>query len=157
MKTIYNPIWIAVQATGNLKKYQLYDNSLQFLVLPTCYVMLKYFSLPPYVVYVVVIFYDLILIPVRAYIVFPMIQYSKLRYLKEVMSPIIKVTMASVLLSYLSYIFIQKTFMGNVLLFFSIFFISTTVVWLLGLNAKERHVIWSKVVSVKNNLKWIRK
>lgn len=157
LKTFSNPIWIAVQATGNLKKYQLYDNSLQFLVLPTCYVMLKYFSLPPYVVYVVVIFYDLILIPVRAYIVFPMIQYSKLRYLKEVMSPIIKVTMASVLLSYLSYIFIQKTFMGNVLLFFSIFFISTTVVWLLGLNAKERHVIWSKVVSVKNNLKWIRK
>lgn len=157
LKTFSNPIWIAVQATGNLKKYQLYDNILQFLVLPTCYVFLKFCCVEPFIVYLVIIFYDMILIPVRISIVFPMINYSKRIYLKDVMFPIVKVTIVAAFLSFLLYFSIQKTFVGNVSLFISIFLTGLLVVWFVGLKAGERHLVWSKVVSFKNKLKWSRK
>ena len=153
LKTFSNPIWIAVQATGNLKKYQLYDNFIQFLVLPTCYIFLKYFNVDPFIVYLIIIIYELILIPVRIYIVFPMIHYSKRTYLKSVMVPIAKVTIVAALLSYLLYLSIQKTFAGNVALFFSIFLIGLMVVWFVGLKSGERYLIWNKVVSFKHKLR----
>ena len=157
LKTFSNPIWIAVLATGNLKKYQLYDNILQFMVLPTCYVLLKFFEVSPYIVYVVIIFYELILIPVRIYIVFPMIHYPKRTYLREVLVPIAKVTSVAVMLSYLLYLSIQKTFVGNISIFITIFLVSIAVVWFVGLKSDERRVVCDKVVSVKNQFKWTRK
>lgn len=152
LKTFSNPLWTAVLATGKLKKYQIYDNVFQFLVLPSSYILLRYFHLPPHIVYCVIIFYDFILVPVRLWIVLPQINFSNRMYINKVLLPIAYVTIASVTMSLLIYTYIQKSFISNILILFSIVICVIISIWICGLNRTEREFITTKIKNFHNKI-----
>ena len=141
LKTFSNPIWTAVLATGNLKKYQIYDNVLQFLVLPTSFVLFKYLLWPPYIVFVVIIIYDVILVPIRLWIVLPLIRLPIREYLKRVLLPITVVTFFSVSSSILPYSLFPDTLVGKVLVIICLPMVTLTTIWLCGLQKEEKQFV----------------
>lgn len=145
LKTFSNPLWTAVLATGHLKKYQLYDNILQFLVLPTSYILLKYLNCPPYIVYFTVVFYDLLLIPTRLWIVLPLIQFSMRIYLKSVLLPILLVTVLSFSLSLIPHHIFPSTIAGEIINILCITIITIITTWLFGIQYNERRFIIDKI------------
>lgn len=150
LKTFSNPIWTAVLATGNLRKYQLYDNVIQFMVLPTCYLILKFSSLSYSFVYVIIIIYELLLIPIRLNIVLPLINFSRINYFKEIIFPIILVSILAASISFIIYANIEKTFIGNTSIIISVFLTTIVTIWIFGLKRNERDFIIQKIKLLKN-------
>ncbi len=148
LKTFSNPIWTAVLATGNIKKYQLYDNILQFLVLPSSFIFLNFFNFSPYIVYVMIIFYDIILVPTRLWIVLPLIQFPMKDYLKRVLFPIALVTVFSVSMSFLPHVFLPQSVIGKIIIIISIVIITIIVIWLCGLETNEKNYIRNKIQQI---------
>ena len=152
LKTFSNPIWIAIMATGNVKKYVVYDNILQFFVLPTSYFLFKYLSQPPYMVYLVIIFYDIVLLPTRLWIVLPIIRFNYRDYIRSVLIPIIIVTVFSVSLSVLLFYLLHQIIYGKIAM---IFFVATTtliMIWLFGLQNYEKKYILDKLNIVRSRI-----
>lgn len=152
LKTLSNPIWTAVLATGHLRKYQLYDNILQFLILPTCYIALKFFAIPFYSVYVIIVFYEMILIPVRLYIVLPLINYPTREYVYNILIPIIVVSVLSSLMSFIFCFFINKSLMGNIVVMICVFVSTIIVTWFFGLKESERNIIIKRIILAKSKI-----
>lgn len=148
LKTFSNPIWTAVLATGNIKRYQLYDNILQFLVLPSSYIFLKYFDFSPYIVYVMIIFYDIILIPTRLFIVLPLINFSMKDYAIRVLRPITVVTILSVLLSFLPYVFLSHSILGRIIIIACVAMITLSSICFCGLHKEERIYIKERIRNI---------
>lgn len=152
LKTFSNPIWTAVLATGNIKKYQLYDNILQFLVLPSSFFFLKVFIFSPYIVYVMIIFYDIILVPTRLWIVLPLIQFPMKDYLKRVLLPISLVTVCSVSMSFLAYVFLPQSAIGRITKIITIVMITLVFIWLCGLQTNEKNLIIEKIQHINRKI-----
>ena len=49
------PVMLAVQANGNIRNYQIVVGSIQLLLLPVCYLLLKFGTFPPQIVFYVTI------------------------------------------------------------------------------------------------------
>lgn len=90
--TLANPLWIAVLATGKLKKYQLWDNMVQALVLPISYIAFKYFHAASYWVFIILLVAEIVEIFVRVWVVLPLINHKYLDYIREVVIPLVLVS-----------------------------------------------------------------
>lgn len=148
LKTFSNPIWTAVLATGNIKKYQLYDNALQFLVLPTSYIFLKFFDFSPYIVYVMIILFDIILIPTRLFIVLPLINFSMKDYVIRVLRPITVVTILSVFISFLPYLSLSQSILGKIVVIACVAMITISSIWFCGLHKEEKNYIKERIRNI---------
>ena len=85
--TLANPLWIAVLATGKLKKYQLWDNMVQALVLPISYIAFKYFHAASYWVFIILLVAEIVEIFVRVWVVLPLIIITIYHILVMVLYP----------------------------------------------------------------------
>lgn len=150
LKPFSNPIWTAVLATGNLKKYQIYDNVLQFLVLPSSYILLKFFNFPPFIVYVVIVFYDIILIPTRLWIVLPLIHFKSKEYCQRVLLPIFSVTVISVSVSCMLFSLIDQTIIGRIAIIISVVLVVLMAVLFFGLQKYEKQFLVLKIKNIRN-------
>lgn len=137
--TLANPLWIAVLATGKLKKYQLWDNMVQALVLPISYIAFKYFHAASYWVFIILLVAEIVEIFVRVWVVLPLINHKYLDYIREVVIPLVLVSFVAPLVplalsNYLSTNEVVEFFMISVISVLSSFLF----IWLLGMKRSER-------------------
>ena len=137
--TLANPLWIAVLATGKLKKYQLWDNTVQALVLPISYIAFKFFHAASYWVFIILLVAEIVEIFVRVWLVLPLINHKYLDYIREVVIPIVLVTFVAplvpfVLSNYLSTNEVVEFFMISVISVLN----SLLFIWILGMKRSER-------------------
>ena len=137
--TLANPLWIAVLATGKLKKYQLWDNMVQALVLPISYIAFKYFHAASYWVFIILLVAEIVEIFVRVWVVLPLINHKYLDYIREVVIPLVLVSFIAPLVplalsNYLSTNEVVEFFMISVISVLSSFLF----IWLLGMKRSER-------------------
>jgi len=137
--TLANPLWIAVLATGKLKKYQLWDNMVQALVLPISYIAFKYFHAASYWVFIILLVAEIVEIFVRVWVVLPLINHKYLDYIREVVIPLVLVSFIAPLVplalsNYLSTNEVVEFFMISVFSVLS----SLLFIWLLGMKRSER-------------------
>ena len=137
--TLANPLWIAVLATGKLKKYQLWDNMVQALVLPISYIAFKYFHAASYWVFIILLVAEIVEIFVRVWVVLPLINHKYLDYIREVVIPLVLVSFVAPLVplalsNYLSTNEVVEFFMISVFSVLS----SLLFIWLLGMKRSER-------------------
>lgn len=130
--TLANPLWIAVLATGKLKKYQLWDNMVQALVLPISYIAFKYFHAASYWVFIILLVAEIVEIFVRVWVVLPLINHKYLDYIREVVIPLVLVSFVAPLVplalsNYLSTNEVVEFFMISVISVLSSFFIHLVV------------------------------
>lgn len=101
IRTLAYPVVQAVQATGDIKKFQLVEGGIQLFILPFSYVLLRYFSVPPYVPFLVIILFEPFIQYFRVKIALPILGMSKLEYLKEVIYPVLLVVVLSPVVPYI--------------------------------------------------------
>jgi polysaccharide biosynthesis protein len=137
--TLANPLWIAVLATGKLKKYQLWDNTVQALVLPISYIAFKFFHAASYWVFIILLVAEIVEIFVRVWVVLPLINHKYLDYIREVVIPLVLVSFIAPLVplalsNYLCTNEVVEFFMISVISVLS----SLLFIWLLGMKRSER-------------------
>ncbi len=140
--TLTNPLWVSVLATGNLRRYQVFDSIVQASVLPVAYIFFKYFCVPSYWIFFILLLFKLIEFIVRVIVVLPLINHHYLDYIREVIKPLFLVFFTAPLLPFiLSCIGLQSEILKFILLF--IISISSCIlsIWLLGLKKNEKRIL----------------
>ena len=149
--TLANPMIIANQATGKVKKYQIVCGSTLLLILPISYICLK-IGLPAYSVFIVHFIMEAFAQLARMIMLRPLIGIRIRDYLKNVYSQVFAVSLISAIIPCLIY----TNMKDSILRFFVVCMICAmsvcAVVYAIGLHRSERAFIISKLTSVIQKL-----
>lgn len=130
------PLWIAVQAMGNIRNYQLMISSIILMSLPLGYVALK-LGMPPESVLVVRVVVNAGALAARIVYLYRRISFPAGRYLKEVVLSVLLVTACSVPLP-LWLGSIAGSWNGLLLTGFASLLLVPAAIYVFGLRREER-------------------
>lgn len=139
----------AAQASGKIKKYQMFVGLLLILNLPVSYAVLKLGGSPESTMVVAVVI-SLIALLVRLRIISPLVQLSVSTYCREALVPVMLTSIPSIALG-----FGVKKWLGGddllhgLLVILLSFAISATFVYLVGLSHHERRIVRSRICKNK--------
>lgn len=146
---ISNPIITAVEATGNLKKYQIVVGSILLMILPIAYVALK-LGAPPYAVFIVHVCMCFVAFCARIYLGSKSVGYSILLFLKGVLFPVVLVTILSVFIPSILHMYMSESISRLIVVGSTSVFTTFLSVYFLGLQKTERGVVLSYMNKIKN-------
>ena len=142
------PLIASVHATGNLKRFQLWEGTTLLMVVPIAYLLLRLFHVNPMVVMSVYLVLEIVAQIIRVWIVLPMIQMPINKYIWDVIRPVVLVTF---FIALLPIIYIHLSLPQNVLIVLSSIVFSIlygiVLIYLLGCNHEERKAILSFLTS----------
>lgn len=141
----------SVNATGRIKKYQLFNSIITLSTLPISYFLLKV-GLDSEIVYVVDIFVILIAQTARIMMVLPMINLPFAEYFKNVIYRIVPVALLAAVPGYYVYTNTYDDFLGLIVVCLSCFLIVAVLVYAIGINNDERQMI-NKMITEKIRIK----
>lgn len=144
-----NPIDKANQATGKIKKYQIFEGGSLLLILPLAYLSLKFWEEPYWVFIVELIIMYLVQI-LRIFLVCGKIYMSKWEYVKRVLFKVAIVgVLSSVLPIYLHFIIPHNIFSSLVIVVISV--VSALLCsYYFGLENHEKKFVKNKIVEIIN-------
>lgn len=144
---ISNPFMRAVDATGNIKKYQIIVGGILLMIVPVSYVVLKLGG-APYSVFIVHICMSFLAFLMRLYLVRKLINYSVMMYWKNVLSRLIVVVIISVVFS----LFVRAKMEPSLIRLIVVSLFSASAVLLLSYNIallpNERALLKNKFQSI---------
>ena len=141
-----NPLTIAAQANGNIKKYQIIVGSILLLIIPIAYVALK-LGYQPESVFVVHLAIVLLAQCARLMIIRGMISLAVKEYVKKVIFRIVVVLCFSPIIPILLHFYLSDSFL-NMLIVCLISCVSVSVcIYLFGLSKGERYKINDKIIN----------
>mgnify|MGYP001777914879 CR=1 FL=1 len=144
--TLSNPIITSVYATGNVKKFQILEGTTLLTIIPISYLLLKFFHLPPEVVFLVHIIIEIIAQYIRIRVVLPMISMSLREYVTDVIWPIIKVGIcAPIIPILLLYIYPDENILSCITICIITIAYTLGIVYFLGCNLNEQILVKNKL------------
>ena len=145
--TLSNPLVIANQATGKVRKYQAICGTILLMILPISYICL-WLGLPAYSVFIVHFLMESLTQVVRMFLLRPLIGIRIRDYLRYIYSPVLLVIAVSVILPALVYFNMEDT----VIRFFVVGIVCVLSVSLtaytLGLSSNERVFVKAKALGM---------
>lgn len=147
--TLSNPLIVANQATGKVKKYQAVCGSILLLILPISYICLKY-GLPAYSVFIVHFVMEAIAQLARMIMLRPLIGIKLRDYFTNVYSKVFIVVALSVVIPLFIYKSMNDTILRFIIVCLTCFLSVVTIVYIIGLSKKEKAFICSKIIVVYN-------
>ncbi len=147
IETLANSMMVSVQATGNIKKYQMIVGGLLLLILPVSYIALK-LGMSPEVVFIVHIFFSLVAQAFRVLLVSKMIFLSKGTYLKKVLLPILKVSVLAPVVPLVCMCYAPQNVLGAIYVCVLCVVFSGVVIYAMGCEGNERVFIRTSVARV---------
>lgn len=133
---------IAIQATGDIRKFQIIEGSILLLIVPLAYIMLKFTAASAEDIFWMYLLVQCITQLVRVWLVYPKIGLTIRNFYAKVLWPIVKVAICACSLSYGLHLWLNDAKLIQVLLFGISSVIGTAVaVLLFGLNMAERRTI----------------
>lgn len=141
-----SPITTMIQATGNIRKYEIIIGSVVLLVLPICYFLFK-IGFPAYYSLIVLILIFIVAQFFRVYVAKQQVGLSIRYYFRGVFIPVIVAATPSAFLSYSLCKFISNDFIGIVYSIFICLSVSILFVFLLGLDKSEKETIVNFILS----------
>lgn len=149
--TIANPMIVANQATGEVKKYQAVCGTILLMILPISYVCLK-LGCPAYSVFIVHFVIEAIAQVARMIMLRPLIGIRIRDYFSNVYSKVLLVVVLSVIVPF----FVYENMNDTVLRFFVLCIICVLsvgiVIYTIGLSKNERIFVRAKVSSICNKI-----
>lgn len=149
--TLANPLIIANQATGKVRKYQIVCGSILLLILPVSYVCLK-LGCPAYSVFIVHFVMESITQLARMIMLHPLIGIRVTDYVKNIYARVLAVVVLSVLVPFIVYENMDDT----VARFFAMCLICvlsvSTVAYTVGLSKNERVFVRTKAITLMNKV-----
>lgn len=144
---VSNPIITSVEATGNIKKYQIIVGSILLMILPISYIALKQ-GAAPYAVFIVHIAMSIVAFVARLILGSRLVGFSCIKFINLVLLPIGGVVLASVILPTITHLSMRFG-LTRLLIVGCISVISIIVcVYFIGLRKPERE----KIVSMAKGL-----
>ena len=140
---ITNPCLIANQATGNVKKYQIVTSVVLLLVLPSAYFLLKA-GAPPYSVFVVQFFFELIALTIQVFLLRNLIELKLVEFVQRVICPITVVLILSSVFPLLVRFSVRPGFTQFFVVCVTSIFSVVISVLLFGLTKNERSFVLKK-------------
>lgn len=149
--TLANPMIIANQATGKVKKYQMVCGTILLMILPISYVCLK-IGCPPYSVFIVHFCMESVAQLARMIMLRPLIGIRLRDYFIYVYSKVFVVAILSVVFPF----FVHENLDNTITRFFAVCITCVlsvgTVIYTVGLSKNERIFVRTKAVSMINNI-----
>lgn len=147
-----NPLTVGAQANGKIKKYQIIVGSIQLLIVPISYIVLK-LGYQPEAVFVVHFIIIIIAQYIRVTMLRDMINLPFGEYVKKVVFRIVAVVCASIIIPIVLHIYLPANF-GSMLLTCLASCLSVLIgVYALGLTPEEKDKINIKLVKFINRNK----
>lgn len=143
---ISNPIITLVEATGNIKVYQIVVGSLLLMILPVSYVVLKLGG-APYSVFIVHIIFSFLAFCARIIMASKSTGMSKRDFATQVMLPIVLVTLISSAIPLLLHYVIDETIGRLIIVGCASVVCTISSIYYLGLHQSERDIVASKIRS----------
>ncbi|GHT38685.1 hypothetical protein FACS189437_00070 [Bacteroidia bacterium] len=148
-----NPIYIAMQATGHLKKYQLTEAIILLLIFPSSYFLLKFGNKPPYIVFIVQIIMEVVVTIVRLSIVLPMIRFPFVNYIKSIIIPVaVSVVIGAIIPICICCLLEESLHTFFIVCMASIICVGLSI-YITGITKTERVFLKNRVSSVYNRIK----
>jgi O-antigen/teichoic acid export membrane protein len=152
IETISGPLWMLVQATGNIKKYQIIISSILLLNIPVSYVILKN-GMPPYFVIIGTILIGIIALFFRVLFLHILIGLSSKNFLKKVVGSIMLVSIITFSISCFISAIIVKNYFGTVFSVICSMIIAASAIYMIGMDLDEKNNIvkYLHTIFVKKN------
>jgi O-antigen/teichoic acid export membrane protein len=149
--SISYPIMTVAQATGKIKLYQSVVGGILLLNLPVAWVLLLR-GAPAYSVMVAAICLTLIAFIVRLLILKRLIDYSMMRFFKEVLLPVAKISIVSAIIPYVLYSILQMGIMRLLLVIVISMFSVCGSVYVFGLSVQDRDKLRLMIRNIKGKI-----
>ena len=140
IEAITAPLWMSVQATGKIRSYQILMACLIFMNFPMAYLVLKLGS-PVYTVWIVRIIINLITMVARCIYMKQRLQFPISQYIRNVIIPILIVTIASLPVPLILYNQIDNFWLNMFVVGFATFFVAILAVYFIGMNTHEKELV----------------
>lgn len=140
-----NPLIFAINATGDIKAFQIAEGICLLSIIPISYFLFKFYNLSPIVIFYVYIIVELITQIVRMIIVIPKAKIDVTSYIKDTLLPISLVVLLVVPASFLVNLFNSDTWLNLFLVSLTEIIIVGGAVFLVGLSKEERIIMLSKL------------
>lgn len=131
------PITMAIRATGNIKKYQIYVGIITLSFLPLC-IIIFLFGVPAYYSMILLSLVLMVAIVVRVFILSPIINITPLQYFKEVIIPILRIVAVVIVTISIFEVLLTHFPINWIINFGIILFMVTMISYCIGLTNKER-------------------
>lgn len=150
--TLANPLIIANQATGKVKKYQIVCGGILLMILPISYIALK-LGFPAYSVFIVHFIMEIIAQLARMFMLRPLISIQIREYIKFIYVPVILVAFLSILIPFSIYVNMEATILRFFVVCQACVLSVSLVVYIIGFSRNERIFVNSKIIAVYKRLR----
>ena len=137
---IINPVITAIMATGDIKKYQIIVGFVGLLQFPLIYIAFN-LGFSPISAYVVSLLFYVFFVFFKPYIVRNLLKLDLHDFLYEVIIPISKVTVFSIIIPITIYLLISPSWLRFCMVLSSSLLMTIFVSWKIGMKESER--IWA--------------
>ena len=152
IESLSSTLITAQLATGKVKKYQLVVGGLQMMVVPVCYVILKFGGIPETILYVSIVF-SISCLCARLYMLRTNIHLDVLAYIKKVVLNVVLVSLTAAVLPCLIIFYSEESLFS----FFIVTIVSLTSSFLsilfVGCKSEERQFVYAKLSQVRRAIK----
>lgn len=155
IRVLADPLFQVIHAEGNIRVFQIVEGGILILILPVCYILLKFFHVSPVVPYFALFSLELVAQCVRMAFALPIAEYSFKDYLREIVIPILMVSCSSISFILLFKYKIPILSSTSVLGLSSSFVVTVIFIYCLGCNKKEKTLIVKKVLSFFERFKYV--
>ena len=146
IESLANPFIASIQATGKIKMYQIVTGSIILLNLPVSYLFLK-FGFPPQTTMVIIIIITILAHISRLYFMKSQLNMNILHYCKQIILPILTVTVLALVLPMLYYCSFTPSFWRIVGVTAVTAISSAFIIFFIGLTQAERTGLKTFVLS----------
>jgi O-antigen/teichoic acid export membrane protein len=145
---ISNSIMTSVEATGNIRKYQVVVGGILLMIVPIAYVVLR-LGYPPASVFVVHIIVAIIAFCFRLLLGSKVVGFSKRVYLRKVILPIASVTIAASIIPILLWLWMPGSFVRLIIVGGASVLCVLGTIWFFGVDESEKKLVTDKINDIK--------
>lgn len=148
---VSGPLMTAIQATGKIKVYQAVVGSLLMLILPISYVLLKQGYSPEITLYVNIVI-SIIALSFRLYLVWKLLEFPVLIFLKEIILKNFIIVLLSISLPLFIRHFMDENLIRLIVIVFITLIWNAGIIFALGLQKSEKAIVIkgiNKILKIK--------
>lgn len=142
------PLKDAIHATGNIRKFQIYEGSFLLLVLPITYCSLRFLKISPQNVMVIYLIISYLAQVIRVWIVLPQIRMEYKLYINSVIFPILLPVIITLTIAFYISIPFNVSWVYVVASFMILMTLIILCIYWFGLNMGERNYIKSQTMKL---------
>lgn len=151
LEPLSNPMSISIQATGNIKQYQIVEGCTLMLIVPISYFVLK-LGMSPVSVYIVQLLIMFVVQILRVFLVCTRINMKKMNYFRFVIVKVVSVLVVSSIVPLFISNFLESNFVSFIIVVLVSEVSVVSSIYLLGLTSNERNLIKDRICVLINSL-----